>query len=298
LGFLIFLLAALAIGAAATFIAAPAIAPASGGTSNLSASTNSLIAGILALVTLGAFAAWIGVFVYGRVTGTSMGFPQRTLVFVLVVFLLLGVFLVLSHFANGSAIMPRGNPGNNSHPGSPPPSPGNPAAQNNSTGLGTFSGWGVHLPGWWVYAALLAGGVVVGVFAIPFLLRARPNGPSSAGKEDLSTLRETITEAINRLREGTQRTPRELIVLTYARLLERVVVGVGNVSILTPREIEELCVERLRMRRGTATALTSLFEEARYSTHPMGIEAVTRAESALRVALADLDAGGPLGVRA
>jgi|GEM_PF-2771057 len=46
--------------------------------------------------------------------------------------------------------------------------------------------------------------------------------------------------------------------------------GISDQGALTPRELEGLAVERLHVSREASETLTSLFEEARYSEHPLG----------------------------
>lgn len=57
--------------------------------------------------------------------------------------------------------------------------------------------------------------------------------------------------------------------------------GVSGQAVLTPREIEGLAVSRLRVSPADAGELTSLFEEARYSGHPLGVPARDRARDSL-----------------
>lgn len=64
--------------------------------------------------------------------------------------------------------------------------------------------------------------------------------------------------------------------------------GVEGQEALTPRELEALAVERLRLSREAPEALTSLFEEARYSEHRLGeaeraraLESLSRIRTAL-----------------
>lgn len=76
---------------------------------------------------------------------------------------------------------------------------------------------------------------------------------------------------------GTRRTLIEL----YGRMLAAVGPPLGDLSRRTPREVEELTVERLGVARPTARELTGLFEEARYSTHPLTEENVRRGRRAL-----------------
>ena len=46
--------------------------------------------------------------------------------------------------------------------------------------------------------------------------------------------------------------------------------GITAQGALTPRELEDLAVGRLHVSREASSTLTSLFEEARYSEHPLG----------------------------
>lgn len=64
--------------------------------------------------------------------------------------------------------------------------------------------------------------------------------------------------------------------------------GIGDQDSLTPRELEGLAVHQLAVGAGSADSLTSLFEEARYSTHALGdgdreraVESLARIREAL-----------------
>lgn len=60
--------------------------------------------------------------------------------------------------------------------------------------------------------------------------------------------------------------------------------GITAQLALTPRELEGLAVDRLRVSRDASETLTSLFEEARYSEHPLAEEDRGRAiESLARI---------------
>ena len=72
----------------------------------------------------------------------------------------------------------------------------------------------------------------------------------------------------------------------FCRLLEGR--GITRQVALTPRELERLAVHDLAVSREASATLTSLFEEARYSEHPLGerdrtraIESLGRIQSAL-----------------
>jgi hypothetical protein len=64
--------------------------------------------------------------------------------------------------------------------------------------------------------------------------------------------------------------------------------GITDQGALTPRELEALAIGRLTVSHEAAEILTSLFEEARYSEHPLGeadrvraIESLGRIQAAL-----------------
>jgi hypothetical protein len=67
----------------------------------------------------------------------------------------------------------------------------------------------------------------------------------------------------------------------YAALLEALGPALGELSARTPREVEWLSVRYLGVSPETARWLTGLFEEARYSTHPIRPEAIGSARAAL-----------------
>lgn len=64
--------------------------------------------------------------------------------------------------------------------------------------------------------------------------------------------------------------------------------GITDQTALTPRELQALAIDQLRVSHDAAEILTSLFEEARYSEHPLGeadrvraIESLGRIQAAL-----------------
>jgi len=74
----------------------------------------------------------------------------------------------------------------------------------------------------------------------------------------------------------------------FCRLLgER---GFRDQAPLTSRELESLAVRGLRVPEESAEALTSLFEEARYSEHPLGPADRERAVESLRRIRSSLEA--------
>jgi hypothetical protein len=74
----------------------------------------------------------------------------------------------------------------------------------------------------------------------------------------------------------------------YAALLDALGPALGELSARTPREVEWLSVRYLGVSPETARWLTGLFEEARYSSHPIRPESIGAARDALLRLLQEL----------
>src|SRR5438094_433263 len=80
---------------------------------------------------------------------------------------------------------------------------------------------------------------------------------------------ETVREAIQEIESGGEVRP--VILACFQRFCALLGSrGSTQQDPLTPRELERLAVDRLRVSRDDSATLTSLFEEARYSEHPLG----------------------------
>ena len=80
---------------------------------------------------------------------------------------------------------------------------------------------------------------------------------------------ETVREAIQEIESGGEVRP--VILACFQRFCALLGSrGITKQDPLTPRELERLAVDRLRVSRDDSETLTSLFEEARYSEHPLG----------------------------
>jgi hypothetical protein len=84
-----------------------------------------------------------------------------------------------------------------------------------------------------------------------------------------------------------------VVIRLYATLLARVGPIVGGLDEQTPEEIRSFHLVQLGIRTPAATTLTRLFEEARYSSHPLGPEAAVLARQAIQEAREDLDRPRP-----
>jgi len=201
---------------------------------------------------------------------------------VLVTLVVLVGFVVLLHqFFGGS---PSSTPANATTNGtsSTPTSPQNLA--NGSSGVPVV----LHLPSWSLFAAVAVIAAVAVAVVFPrvrsYLAERREGAPPPDATE---ATRAALGHAAGRLAAGTD--PREVVRELYARLLDRIEPLAGDIDPSTPDEIRTGPLRRLGIRADAAESLTRLFEEARYSTHPMGPEAAERATRAIRRAEADLE---------
>ena len=79
----------------------------------------------------------------------------------------------------------------------------------------------------------------------------------------------TVDAAISQLQLGGD--VRAAILACYQRFCELLGMrGIDEQDALTPRELESVARDQLAVSAASAETLTSLFEEARYSTHPLG----------------------------
>ncbi len=199
------------------------------------------------------------------------------------------VFLLLVHFAvsGGCLCTPSGSfgtggtaPGNNSTN----TSQGNPGNGSGSMGPAGVLTVASDLP----YFVIVAVALGVAAVAIPSVLGRPSRGRGGAGlaAEDTSATHDALAAAVSELDEGQD--PRAVIVHLYDRLLRRVGPLVGEVAYSTAEEIRRTFLLPLGVRKGAADTLTRLFEEARYSSHPLSAASAAEARDAIRAAEADL----------
>jgi len=149
------------------------------------------------------------------------------------------------------------------------------------------------LPVWAQYVVLGLVGAGGLALVVPVLVsrarRARtlvePSGPTRAQSEAQAALR-AAAEQLRRTFDA-----REVVVALYLKLLGEVAPLVGDIGPQTAGEIRDAHLLRLGVRRETAVLLTHLFEEARYSSHPIDVAMTRRALDAIRAAEADLVSG-------
>ena len=97
-------------------------------------------------------------------------------------------------------------------------------------------------------------------------IEAEPPGDDPAARHAAA---DAVQDAIEGLEVGGD--VRSVILACFRRFCALLGArGITAQGALTPRELEGLAVERLHVSRVASETLTSLFEEARYSEHPLG----------------------------
>lgn len=155
---------------------------------------------------------------------------------------------------------------------------------------------GFVLPSWlpWTVLAIILAAVVAGVALLVVLLvvrrRARPEPEGCSERGAVQAAIEAATGALQ-----TASDPRAAVIAAYAAM-ERALAarGVARARAEAPREYLRRALGAAGGAESEARTLTALFEEARYSTHPIPARIRDRARSALsrlRAQLEAVDAG-------
>jgi len=134
-------------------------------------------------------------------------------------------------------------------------------------------------------ALFLAFSVLGAILALLYLLRRGAAGHAPAVGEPLSwddrrEASQAVQETIAELELGGD--VRSAILACFQRFCRLLGTrGITEQGALTPRELERLAVDRLRVAPEASATLTSLFEEARYSEHALQEADRTRAIDSL-----------------
>lgn len=276
----IFLLAALGIGIAAIFLTAPTSAPAGPGTTTYLGRASALTIGLALLTIPLSIALYL---LHGRVRGGSAAYPTRALSVFMVAFLVALVFLAIIHFIPAGPELHSNN--TTTAPGGGTGAPNQTLLLNNSTPPNVkfppLSTWGPYL-------GLGIALVVVIAIVAPLMSRGRLEPPAESSPPSEAAVREELGVALQRLGSADPSDARAILIELYGRLLLRLSSKVDRLESATPGEIEQMCIDRFRIRPATARALRTLFEEARYSTLPMGAAQVAAARGALTDAMTEL----------
>ncbi|HEV8049049.1 MAG TPA: DUF4129 domain-containing protein [Thermoplasmata archaeon] len=243
-------------------------------------------------IVIGLVVVWVVYRVIQRIRDPSGAQFAKGPVMVWAVGLLLVLgFLVAVHFVGGGSpapLVPTG-PGGNSNGSMPPPTgkPLNASPSNFTVGAETFPGW--------VAYALVIGVAIVAVFvAVPLALALSGRKPAVVlAPSEADAARAAIVATLAELESDPNADPRALIVALYGRLLTTVDAHLVETGSRTAREVQSSVVARWHISNGAAEELTRLFEEARYSVHPMGRGDSERARAALERVLAAIDRRPP-----
>jgi len=284
----------LAGGAAATFVVSPTRPFVSTG------SVPYLIPGFyLGILLLVPIVAGVAVIVLQRLRGGGKSVSlARGILPVLVVFILLVAFAELGPFLkSGGPWVP-----NSSAPSHTPVNnttqPNGTNNHTNGTSNGSTPGLApevIHVPGWVLFLVAAAVGLGVLGVMIPasagWLVQRRSARSAAAAEARRAATTAALTQALAELETGAG--PREVIERLYGRFLARVAPLAGDLIAQTPDEIRRGILLPLGVRPEAAVALTRLFEEARYSSHPMDAGKANGVRQAIDVAVADLNRYSP-----
>ncbi len=283
------MLGAIAVGGAASvLVRAPSAAPSGRSNQTVLASPEVLVILFVALVLVG-----FALLIYRRLTAPSVGLPNRIIVTALIALLIGVAFVAMSALLNEN-----GSPGGSGNAtGATNNSTGNTTGTTNGTqnltgGSGTVSFLHFSVPPWLPLVLLFGVALVIAVIAAPALavrlsdLRGDRERRRALAQQQDEAL-DALAAAARALEAGSD--PRAVIQALYARLLARVGPLIGSVETETPEEIRTYHLLALGIGEAPANALTRLFEEARYSTHPLNADAADRAREAIRDAELDLD---------
>lgn len=287
-GLLFLLLLAVGFGLLAALLANPDTTPSSGSGGTGSSSGSSIPAAQIAgLLAVGVVFGYIGWQVYLRVRGGRIPLPLRAAVLGFAALLVAAAFVGVFHLLSGP--LPTGVPtsGHSGKPtgGSLPNASGTGPNSTGGTPIGPPSVPGIPFLSWYALGliALLAA-VVVGVLLLYPRGERRADDAAeddAAARRRAAELRAELDRTLSRWDSDPGADPRALIIALYTRLLLRLRPRHRTLEEMTPREIAAALVDLYPVPAGDAHELTALFEEARYSTHPLGRSEAERARSVL-----------------
>jgi hypothetical protein len=195
---------------------------------------------------------------------------------------------------NGSAGGSNGT-GNNTTGSSPSGGPGA-GGSSSVPAARTPGGVSVTFPTWVVLAVAGVLSTFVALLAVPGVLnrlldRPRHSGGAAGGSVGLAParLRTELLSASAAIEAGED--PRTTIVRLYGRFLDIVASGVHEVASSTPAEIRRSLLSRFRVSEERTELLTQMFEEARYSSHPILAPAAEQYVQTMRAVERDLFLG-------
>jgi hypothetical protein len=108
-------------------------------------------------------------------------------------------------------------------------------------------------------------------------------------REETERVRNELEDPLRKLTEDPNADPREVMRALYQRLLLALRPRLGALAESTAREVERTIVGAFGVHEVNAHELNRLFEDARYSRHPVGRKDAAVARKALESAISNLD---------
>ncbi|HTW55413.1 MAG TPA: DUF4129 domain-containing protein [Thermoplasmata archaeon] len=282
-GFSPVLLALLAIGlaggAAASFVVSSSQPYAHGGSlSNFLVSPTVLI-----VILLFPLVAGYGSILFLRARGGRMPIPPA-----------LVILALLSYAPQNLGSLggaPGGGPGHST--------PVNNSSSNTSSGTGSAPATpllpSLPAPSWLIFvvvAVIALAAIGLGVPAARSISQRRGVRAAFAVDErHRAAATAAFGQALDDLAGGAD--PRLVVERLYVQLIARLPRPAGDVDPLTPEEIRVESLLPLGIRPAAANEITRIFEEARYSSHPINAAQAARVKAAFGLAWADLSGSAP-----
>lgn len=149
------------------------------------------------------------------------------------------------------------------------------------------AGKGFVLPGWLPWSVF--GILLVAILAVGLVLMARRRRRTSDHEEERGAARRAVEAALNAL--GGETEPRAAVIAAYAAMQDTLASeGVAHRQTEAPREYLHRVLMAGTATRREAGTLTGLFEEARFSTHPISARMQDAASETLALLRARLSA--------
>jgi len=239
-----------------------------------------------------ALAICLPIIYYRLRTPGAGGLNTSLLVSSFSLLLALVIAVALLHIAGGGGggLQSVGGGSSNSTHGSSPPGGSNNTTLVHGPG-GVLAPFNIAFPPWALFAVVAVALVLVAVAALPPLADyVQDRREARWSRDRAAQVAASVRSALRRAGAdlGTALDPRAIILALYATLLARIQPLASNLEQSTPEEIRRLHLTRLGIRAEAAEDLTRVFEEARYSSHPLGPEQVARAAAAIQAAEQDL----------
>ncbi len=160
----------------------------------------------------------------------------------------------------------------------------NATSQQSAAGNNTFNATAVPTVGGVPLGVLLITAFILAIVVVTVLMdlsvRLQKMRPRTALASRRMAAAQAVGAAISELQLGQD--VRTAILACYQRFCNLLGLrGILDQEALTPRELEDRAVTQLEVSPSSAESLTSLFEEARYSTHTLGDEDRDRAVESL-----------------